>query len=61
LMLIVLLTPAAWVLAEDFFNDGRFFEAPALTMSLILTLLSTAIAVLLVSWRGRQSLDNEEA
>jgi hypothetical protein len=58
--LIVLLTPAIWSVADDFFGGEHFFDAPTLTMSLVATLLSTIFAALIIHLRSRQSRNGEK-
>jgi hypothetical protein len=59
--LAVLLTPAVWMVADDLFNaDEHFQDAPAMTMSLIITLFSAIFAALLVHLRTRRTRDEEE-
>jgi hypothetical protein len=57
--LLLLLTPAIWSVADDLFADEHFLDAPAMTMSLIATLLSTIFAALIVHWRSRQARGGE--
>lgn len=59
--LAVLLTPAVWMVADDLFNgDEHFQDAPAMTMSLIITLFSAIFAALIVHLRTRRTRDEEE-
>jgi hypothetical protein len=51
--LLMFLTPALWVLAEDVFNDERWLDAPALTALLVATIVSTVLAAVVVQWRGQ--------
>jgi len=60
--LVLLLTPAVWTIADDLFNNGEHFQdAPAMTMSLIVTLFSTIFAALIVYLRTRRTRDEEES
>jgi cytochrome bd-type quinol oxidase subunit 2 len=52
-VLIVFLTPALWVIAEDAFSDERWLDAPALTALLVATIVSTVFAAVLAQWRGQ--------
>jgi hypothetical protein len=60
--LVLLLTPAVWTIADDLFNNGEHFQdAPAMTMSLIVTLFSTIFAALIVYLRTLRTRDEEES
>lgn len=52
-VLMVLLTPALWVIAEDAFSDERWLDAPALTALLVATVVFTAFAAVLAQWRDQ--------
>jgi hypothetical protein len=58
--LLILLTPALWSVTEDLFADEHFYDMPAMTMSLVVTLLSTLFAALIVHWRSRDTRDGEK-
>ena len=59
--LILLLTPAVWLVVDDLFSGEHFQETPAMTMSLIVTLISTIFAALIVHLRSRRARDGEES
>ena len=59
--LVLLLTPAVWIVVDDLFNGEHFQETPAMTMSLIVTLFSTIFAALIVHLRSRRARDGEES
>ena len=59
--LVLLLTPAVWIVADDLFSGEHFQDTPAMTMSLIVTLLSTLFAALIVHLRSRRARDEEES
>ena len=60
--LVLLLTPAVWVVADDLFNNGEHFQdTPAMTMSLVATLFSAIFAALIVHLRSRRARDGEES
>ncbi|HEX5233870.1 MAG TPA: hypothetical protein VFW25_00925 [Silvibacterium sp.] len=54
-VLLMLLTPTLWVLAEDLFSGELWMDTPALTALLVATTLSTIFAVVLAQWNGRSS------
>jgi hypothetical protein len=58
--LVMMLTPAIWIVADDMFSGEHFQDAPTLTMSLVVMLFSTIFAVLIVTWRTRESQGREE-
>lgn len=58
--LVILLTPAIWVVANDLFSGEHFQDAPAMTMSLVVTIFSAIFAALLLTLRNRQSRNREE-
>jgi hypothetical protein len=58
--LVMMLTPAIWLVAEDMFGEEHFQDAPTLTMSLVVMAFSTIFAVLVVTWRNRESRSREE-
>lgn len=58
--LVILLTPAIWIVVDDLFSDEHFQDAPTMTMSLVVTVFSAIFAALLVTWRTRQSRNREE-
>ena len=57
--LVMLLTPAIWVVAEDLFSGEFFQDAPTLAMSLVVTIFSTIFAALILTWRNRESRSRE--
>lgn len=57
--LVVLLTPALWVAAEDLFEGEFFQDPPSVAMSLVVTIFSTIFAALIVMWRNRESRSRE--
>jgi hypothetical protein len=57
--LLILMTPALWSVTDDVFTDEHLFDMPAMTMALVLTLLSTLFAALILHWRSRQTRDEE--
>lgn len=60
--LALLLTPAVWLVVDDLFNgDEHFQDAPAMTMSLVVTLFSAVFAALIVHLRSRRARDGEES
>ena len=60
--LVLLLTPAVWVVADDVFNNGEHFQdMPAMTMSLVATVFSAIFAALIVHLRSRRARDGEES
>jgi nitrate reductase gamma subunit len=58
-VLVMLLTPAIWVVAEDLFEGEHFQDAPGVAMSLVVTIFSTIFAALIVIWRNRESRSRE--
>ena len=58
--LVILLTPAIWIVANDLFSGEHFQDAPTMTMSLVVTVLSAIFAALLLSWRNRRSRTRAE-
>jgi cytochrome bd-type quinol oxidase subunit 2 len=58
--LVVLITPAVWVVADDLFEGEHFQDPPTLAVSLVVTFISTIFAALIVTWRSRQSRGREE-
>jgi hypothetical protein len=58
--LLILMTPALWSVTDDVFADEHFFDMPAMTMSIVLTLLSTLFAALILHWRSRHVRDEEK-
>jgi hypothetical protein len=59
--LAVFLTPAIWSVADDLFSGEHFQDAPAMTMSVIVTLFSAIFAALVVHLRSRRARDGEES
>jgi cytochrome bd-type quinol oxidase subunit 2 len=60
--LVLLLTPAVWMVVDDMFNNGEHFQdTPAMTMSLVITLFSAIFAALIVHLRSRRARDGEES
>jgi hypothetical protein len=57
--LVMLLTPAIWVVADDLFEGEHFQDPPTLAVSLVVTFFSTIFAALIVTWRSRQSRGRE--
>lgn len=57
--LVILLTPAIWVVADDMFEGEHFQDPPTLAVSLVVTFFSTIFAALIVTWRSRQSRSRE--
>ena len=57
--LVMLLTPAIWVVADDLFGGEHFQDPPALAISLVVTFFSTIFAALVVTWRHRESSGRE--
>lgn len=57
--LVVLLTPAIWVVAEDLLEGEFFQDPPSVAMSLVVTIFSTIFAALIVMWRNRESRSRE--
>jgi hypothetical protein len=53
--LVMLLTPAIWVVADDLFEGEHFQDPPTLAVSLVVTFFSTIFAALIVTWRNRES------
>lgn len=51
--LLILITPALWVIAEDAFSDERWLDAPVMTALLVATIVSTVFAVILAEWRSQ--------
>jgi hypothetical protein len=58
-VLVMLLTPAIWVVAEDLFEGEHFQDAPGVAMSLVVTVFSAIFAALIVIWRNRESRSRE--
>lgn len=59
--LLILMTPALWSVADDvFFSEEHLYDMPAMTMSLVLMLLSTLFAALILHWRSRHAQDEEK-
>ncbi len=58
--LVMLLTPAIWVVADDLFEGEHFQDPPTLAISLVVTFFSTIFAALIVTWRNRESSGREE-
>ncbi|WP_446741906.1 hypothetical protein [Silvibacterium acidisoli] len=58
--MLILMTPALWSVTDDVFADEHFFDMPAMTMSIVLTLLSTLFAALILHWRSRRVRDEEK-
>ncbi len=58
--LVLVLTPAVWMVADDLFSGEHFQDLPTLTMSLVLTVLSAIFAALIVHLRSRRARDEEE-
>ncbi len=56
--LLMFLTPALWVVAEDAFSDERWLDAPALTALLVVTIVSTVLAAVVVQWRSQSGGEN---
>jgi hypothetical protein len=56
--LLMFLTPALWVVAEDAFSDERWMDAPALTALLVATVISTVLAAVVVQWRSQSGGEN---
>lgn len=56
--LLMFLTPALWVVAEDAFSDERWLDAPALTALVVATIVSTVFAAIVVQWRGQSGGEN---
>ena len=61
LVLVLLLTPAVWTIADDLFSGEHFQDLPAMTMSLVVTLFSALFAALIVHLRSRRARDGEES
>jgi hypothetical protein len=59
-VLVMLLTPAIWVVAVDMFEGEHFQDPPTLAISLVATFFSTIFAALIVTWRHRESHGREE-
>jgi O-antigen/teichoic acid export membrane protein len=51
--LLMFLTPALWVVAEDAFNGERWLDIPALTALVVATTVSTLFAAVLAQWSNR--------
>jgi cytochrome bd-type quinol oxidase subunit 2 len=58
--LVLVLTPAVWMVADDLFSGEHFQDLPTVTMSLVVTLFSTIFAALIVHLRSRRARDEEE-
>jgi cytochrome bd-type quinol oxidase subunit 2 len=58
--LVMMLTPAIWIVADDLFGEEHFQDPPTLTMSLVVMIFSTIFAVLIVTLRNRESRSREE-
>lgn len=59
-VLALLFTPALWSAWNDLASGEHFFDLPVMLLTLSLVLLSAIFAVLLVSWRGRRSHQDQE-
>lgn len=59
-MLVVLVTPALWNAANDLTSGEHFFDMPVMVLVLSLVLLSAIFAVLLVGWRTRRAVRDEQ-
>lgn len=51
--LLMFLTPALWVIAEDVFSDESWLGASGLTALLMATMVSTIFAAILIQWRSQ--------
>lgn len=51
--LLMFLTPALWVIAEEAFGDQRWLEAPTITALLVATTVSTVFSVILIQLRSQ--------
>ena len=58
--LVMMLTPAIWILAEDMFGEEHFQDAPTMSLTLVVMLFSTIFAVLVATWQVRESRGREE-
>ncbi len=58
--MVMLLTPAIWVVVSELFEGEHFQDPPTLAISLVLTFFSTIFAALIVSWRNRESRSRED-
>jgi hypothetical protein len=58
--LVMMLTPAIWILAEDMFGEEHFQDAPTMSLTLMVMLFSTIFAVLVATWQARESRGREE-
>lgn len=58
--LVLLVTPALWSAFSDINAGEHFFDMPMMLLILSLVLLSAIFAVLLVSWRGRRGVGNQQ-
>jgi hypothetical protein len=57
--LVMLLTPTIWMFAEDVFEGEIFQDAQTMSISLVVTFFSAIFAVLIVTWRNRESRSRE--
>ncbi|GGH05807.1 hypothetical protein [Silvibacterium dinghuense] len=57
--LLIFLTPAIWLMADDLFEGEHFQDPPTLAVSMVVTFLTAIFAALIVTWRKRESLGGE--
>jgi hypothetical protein len=58
-ILVMMMTPAIWVVAQDLLEGEMLQDGQTLVMSLVVTVFSAVFAALILTWRNRESRSRE--